>query len=490
MSYPAGSCGSQYGYRNCQTTGHCCSQYGWCGNTTGSSGHCNSLSQIAYKGPTATPVAASYPAGSCGSQYGNRTCQGTGDCCSQYGWCGTTTGSSGHCNSLSQTAYKGPTAIPVAASYPAGSCGSQYGNRTCQNGLCCSQYGWCGTTTGSSGHCNSLSQTAYNGSNAPIPIDCVLNDWTFCSNGIRTKSIKTHMSNNGTPCPSETDDLRRQTCGTDCVLNDWTPCSNGIRTRSIKTNLAGGGKDCLPETDLTRTQTCGTDCVLNDWTPCSNGIRTRSIKTNLSGGGKDCLPETDPSRTQTCGTDCVLNDWTPCSNGIRTKSIKTNMSGGGKDCLPETDPSRRQNCNDCSGNWIMTECEATCDGIQTSKIGSRISTYKIITPASNGGVSCNIPDGKIEIDNNCKKTCSIDCIFSDWSELSECDCNTKIITRKKKVINNNSNCNDIIENQNCSNNDKCLKLDCNLQYKFYNLETKQCQSIFDYILINLTNLFK
>ena len=231
---------------------------------------------------------------------------------------------------------------------------------------------------------------------------------------------------------------------------------------------------------------CWSDAVLNACGPC----KSDTCFGNYGGRGR-CQSRIDTwNASKNPKIDCVLNDWTPCSNGIRTKSIKTNMAGGGKDCLPETDPSRRQNCNDCSGNWIMTECEATCDGIQTSKIGSRISTYKIITPATNGGVSCNIPDGKIEIDNNCKKTCSIDCIFSDWSELSECDCNTKIITRKKKVINNNLNCNDIIENQNCSNNDKCLKLDCNSQYKFYNLETKQCQSIFDYILINLTNLFK
>jgi hypothetical protein len=253
----------------------------------------------------------------------------------------------------------------------------------------------------------------------------------------------------------------------------------------------------------------------------------------MADGGVDCPQDTDQLRRQVCGTNCELNDWTPCLNGIRTKSIKKEMAGGGIDCPQDTDQLRRQNCNDCSGNWIWTPCEATCDGIQTSKIGSRTSIYKIITPASNGGVNCNILDGKIETDNNCIKTCPIDCsgnwnywsdcsansksrtfqilngntncnipapqsiycyndcIFSDWSKWSECDCNTKIITRKKTVINNNNlNCNDIIENQNCSNNEQCLKLECESQYKFYNLEIKQCQNIFDYILFNLINLFK
>jgi hypothetical protein len=52
-------------------------------------------------------------------------------------------------------------------------------------------------------------------------------------------------------------------------------------------------------------------------------------------------------------------------------------------------------------------------------------------------------------------------MLSDWTEWSECNCITKTSTRSKKVINNNNlNCNDFIENKVCSNDGKCLKLEC------------------------------
>jgi hypothetical protein len=64
-------------------------------------------------------------------------------------------------------------------------------------------------------------------------------------------------------------------------------------------------------------------------------------------------------------------------------------------------------------------------------------------------------------------------LWTDWSASSECDCKTKTITRTKKVINNNVNCNSLIQNQNCSNNETCLKLECETQNKYYNLQTKK-----------------
>ena len=59
----------------------------------------------------------------CGSgNIGDGVCA-DGTCCSQYGWCGT---SSAHCDG-----YCG---------------GGQQGNGICANGQCCSQYGYCGST--------------------------------------------------------------------------------------------------------------------------------------------------------------------------------------------------------------------------------------------------------------------------------------------------------------------------------------------------------
>ncbi|OMO55725.1 Glycoside hydrolase, family 19, catalytic [Corchorus capsularis] len=69
----------------------------------------------------------------CGNQAGGALCA-NGLCCSQYGYCGTTpdycgTGCQSQCGSGSTQR-----------------CGSQAGGALCANGLCCSQYGYCGNT--------------------------------------------------------------------------------------------------------------------------------------------------------------------------------------------------------------------------------------------------------------------------------------------------------------------------------------------------------
>jgi chitinase len=57
-----------------------------------------------------------------------------GSCCSEFGWCGT---SSAHCSGSS-------TEVPTCG-------GGSVGNGMCAGGSCCSEYGWCGT---SSAHCS------------------------------------------------------------------------------------------------------------------------------------------------------------------------------------------------------------------------------------------------------------------------------------------------------------------------------------------------
>jgi len=93
--------------------------------------------------------------GTCGTQ-GGTTCAGStfGNCCSQYGWCGS---SADHCGASCNSGFgtcgssTSPAPAPVKVSTD-GTCGSQ-GGATCRGsafGNCCSQYGWCGS---SSGHC-------------------------------------------------------------------------------------------------------------------------------------------------------------------------------------------------------------------------------------------------------------------------------------------------------------------------------------------------
>jgi peptidoglycan/xylan/chitin deacetylase (PgdA/CDA1 family) len=91
-----GSCGGSGG-KTCagSTFGNCCSQYGWCGS---SGDHCGTGCNSSFgtcSGGGSTPAKPVSTDGSCGSQ-GGKTCAGSsfGNCCSQYGWCGS---SADHC---------------------------------------------------------------------------------------------------------------------------------------------------------------------------------------------------------------------------------------------------------------------------------------------------------------------------------------------------------------------------------------------------------
>jgi hypothetical protein len=147
--------------------------------------------------PSVTPTAVSTN-GNCGGNTGF-TCGGSefGNCCSQAGWCGTTTDHCGTgcqnvfgvCGSSDKWSSSAAVASPTAASSaPAasasiqgkpstdGSCGGTSGSNCLgwSEGECCSQYGWCGNTAdhcGAScnplfGKCGSSSPAA---SSAPAP---------------------------------------------------------------------------------------------------------------------------------------------------------------------------------------------------------------------------------------------------------------------------------------------------------------------------------
>lgn len=104
--------------------------------------------------PTPSPGGNVSNDGTCGTQ-GGKTCTGStfGNCCSQYGWCGSTTDHCGTgCNAAFGTCTSTPPTTPPASISTDGTCGTQ-GGKTCTGstfGNCCSQYGWCGSTTG---HC-------------------------------------------------------------------------------------------------------------------------------------------------------------------------------------------------------------------------------------------------------------------------------------------------------------------------------------------------
>ncbi|KAL0937487.1 polysaccharide deacetylase family protein [Colletotrichum truncatum] len=183
---PDGACGGSEGYV-CQA-GFCCSEYGFCGSSqaycgTGCQplfGVCGAAAPVPSGGGSSASVSASAPAAtktggvspdsSCGGENGY-TCPGT-TCCSEYGFCGTTTA---HCGTGCQplfgtcgSAAPAPSGASATASAPAAtqtsggispdsSCGGDKGY-TCPDSTCCSEYGFCGTTTA---HCGTGCQPLF-----------------------------------------------------------------------------------------------------------------------------------------------------------------------------------------------------------------------------------------------------------------------------------------------------------------------------------------
>ncbi|KAI1375547.1 carbohydrate-binding module family 18 [Hypoxylon crocopeplum] len=137
----------------------CCSQYGYCGNTTdycstgcqsqfgicgGSGGDGDDGSGDDGDGGTSPDLTC----GTTGAGENGYICP-TGMCCSQYGYCGNSTN---YCEDGCQAAFGTCTAGSGgnASGSTDGRCGPDYGNTVCGATECCSAAGYCGTT---SDHC-------------------------------------------------------------------------------------------------------------------------------------------------------------------------------------------------------------------------------------------------------------------------------------------------------------------------------------------------
>lgn len=115
------TCGEgTYGNGLCPDASNCCSEYGWCGTSVE---HCNGK----------TPAPTIFEA-TCGDgTYGNGVCLIATDCCSEFGHCGDT---ADHCN--------GKKPAPTQSGATCG--GGSVGNNICPIvGDCCSGFGWCGS---------------------------------------------------------------------------------------------------------------------------------------------------------------------------------------------------------------------------------------------------------------------------------------------------------------------------------------------------------
>ncbi|KAH9264806.1 hypothetical protein BASA83_011706 [Batrachochytrium salamandrivorans] len=150
---PDGQCGGGSGF-GCKL-GFCCSKHNYCGSTNE---HCGLGCQpdVALCDPLSplTGLKVS-PDGTCGR--GTNFKCGKGQCCSQYNRCGTT---EKHCGTDCQMAYGTCNPLSAFQKLPLtsdGQCGKE-ANAKCEEGQCCSDNNYCGTTKD---YCDAGCQSGY-----------------------------------------------------------------------------------------------------------------------------------------------------------------------------------------------------------------------------------------------------------------------------------------------------------------------------------------
>ena len=122
--------GNNNGYTcvaNAANGGACCSPYGYCGSTAD---YCGSGCQVDFGTCSGSETVVIDP-NQCGPANNNNKCV-SGLCCSQNGWCGNTTD---YCGAGCQTGFGDCTTTTGGGD---GTCGPAFGNKRCPTGQCCS----------------------------------------------------------------------------------------------------------------------------------------------------------------------------------------------------------------------------------------------------------------------------------------------------------------------------------------------------------------
>ncbi|PVH85606.1 carbohydrate esterase family 4 protein [Cadophora sp. DSE1049] len=145
---PDNTCGTLFNGANnnysCDATvnaGACCSQYGYCGNTTD---YCGAGCQSSFGTCSTITTPPGEDDFTCGPTNGRKTCA-SGLCCSQNGYCGNT---ADYCDAGCQPSFG--ICAPESDPAPGGTCGPNFGGAKCSDNQCCSFSGYCGT---SQDHC-------------------------------------------------------------------------------------------------------------------------------------------------------------------------------------------------------------------------------------------------------------------------------------------------------------------------------------------------
>jgi peptidoglycan/xylan/chitin deacetylase (PgdA/CDA1 family) len=141
-------------------------------NTAGTTSTTNAAGTTKATGTTAPSPASTLKVSTDGKCGTGKTCLGStyGNCCSAYGWCGST---SDHCGTGCQSSFgscgsnpasvssSSPTSTSVSSSLPPSTNGACGNGKTCTGstfGNCCSKYGWCGSTAA---YCGTGCQKAF-----------------------------------------------------------------------------------------------------------------------------------------------------------------------------------------------------------------------------------------------------------------------------------------------------------------------------------------
>lgn len=301
-----------------------------------------------------------------------------------------------------------------------------------------------------------------------VATDCQFGNWSNfsqCSIGdrqsIRTRSVIVSPRNGGLSCDGALEEVvpcpQKPPSKVNCIWAPWgiwgncsKLCGSGfsVRTRGIETQPSHGGAPCWG--NLQELDTCNADpcsglhvlaCIVGSWSSWSScsvdhlQFRGRHILRRRAEHGPACHGALTDVRSCVASTVCEVSAWAewdfcdkPCDGGQqqRQRELLTTPRSNVKACPTNmvdtrgcnTDPCIASLKTDCSlGDWsIWSRCSSTCG------LGQCFRSRSIHQLAQGGGLGCDADLSEVQSCNIENCTLAVDCVWSEWSDWSECDC--------------------------------------------------------------------